>query len=65
MISCDFYDYDGQCLNHGAFSILCETIEQGVSIAEDITGYEAIRVSNQWAVLGVEKKRLVIGFKNV
>lgn len=61
MLTVTFFDFEGQELTTGGFSLLTRSRYKSVVDAQSITGFMLILFANDFAVLGKGKARLVIG----
>ncbi|MDW2321296.1 hypothetical protein R7127_13520 [Vibrio sp. 1159] len=61
MLTATFFDYDGQELTTGCFSLLTRSLYKALVDAKSITGFVLILFANNFAVLGKGKARLVVG----
>ncbi|MDW2310604.1 hypothetical protein [Vibrio sp. 1075] len=61
MLKATFFDYDGQELTTGCFSLITRSRYKAVVDAQTITGFILILFAQNFAVLGKGKARLVVG----
>ncbi|MFG0448338.1 hypothetical protein [Vibrio sp. YQ_11] len=59
--SAAYFDYEGQELTTGGFSLLTHSRYKAVVDAQCITGFMLILFSKSFFVLGKDKARLVVG----
>ncbi|ANQ23196.1 hypothetical protein BA893_16110 [Vibrio natriegens] len=65
MLMATFFDYDGQELTTGCFSLLTRSLYKALVDAQTITGFVLILFANNFAVFGKGKARLVVGVSDV
>lgn len=61
MLKATFFDYDGQELTTGCFSLLTRSLYKASLDTQTITGFVLILFANNFAVFGKGKARLVVG----
>ncbi|ULF83682.1 hypothetical protein [Vibrio alginolyticus] len=61
MLTATFFDYDGQELTTGCFSLITRSRYKAAVDAQTITGFILILFAQNFAVLGKGKARLVVG----